>query len=135
MLAAHGSLWQKTHHFDLDTGKTIDVTDLFQPEIDYEHDLGVIILQHFKNRNTYNNEYDSYYDNESDLVKWIGDWKSRKDGLQIYYMPYIGPAPGGNIESVIIPYREIEPLVNKENPLWQRLDDICKEAKPSSSNT
>lgn len=67
-------------------------------------------MQHFKNRNIYNNECDSYYDNNSDLVEWIGDWKTRKDGLQIYYMPYMGPASGGNIESVIIPYKEIESL-------------------------
>ncbi len=119
--AAHGSLWQKTCHFNLDTGEIINVTDIFQPEADYEHDLGSIILQHFKNQNIYNNEYGSYYADESDLVKWIGDWKIRKDGLQIYYMPYMGPAPGGNMESLFIPYKEIEPLINRESQLWQML--------------
>lgn len=108
--AAHGSLWQETCHFDLDTGGIINVTDIFQPGIDYEYELGAIILQHFRN-----NEYGSYYDDEINLVKWIGDWKIRKDGLQIYYMPYMGPAPGNSIESVLIPYEEIEHLVNRES--------------------
>ena len=33
-------------------------------------------------------------------------------------MPYMGLAPGGNFESVIIPYKEIKPLINKESPRW-----------------
>jgi hypothetical protein len=122
--AAHGSLWQKTHHFDLDTGRKINVTDIFRSDIDYQNELGVIILQHLKNRNIYNNEYGSYYDDESDLVKWIGDWKIRKEGIQAYYMPYMGPAPRGNFESVIIPYKEIEPLSIRKarsGRCWSRL--------------
>jgi len=120
--AAHGSQWQKTCHFDLATGNTLDVTDLFPPEIDYENALGAIIVQQFKNQNIYDDQWENYHDAESDLVKWIDDWKIRKDGLQIYYMPYMGPAPGGNTTSVIIPYSEIEPLINKESPLWKALD-------------
>ena len=48
---------------------------------------------------------ENYHDAESDLVKWIGDWKIRKDGLQIYYMPY-RTSTSGNTTSVIIPYSE-----------------------------
>lgn len=80
------------------------------------------MVQQFKNQNIYDDQWENYHDAESDLVKWIGDWKIRKDGLQIYYMPYMGPAPGGNTISVIIPYSEIEPLIDKESPLWEALD-------------
>lgn len=114
--AAHPSLGRSTYHFELSTGRKFDVLDMFIKDNDWVIKLNSLIKK--------NLEEDGYYINDSmDYIGEIGDYRLTTKGLEICYMPYMGPAPGGGFVCVTIKYEDLDRFVEPNSLLRQVLNE------------
>lgn len=105
--AAHSNIGLQTFHFDMRTGNEINIEDMLKKDQDWAENLYPIIKEELK-------EEEVYYSEDMDIVDSIGEWKLCKDGMELYYMPYNGPAPGGSFIQIKIPYERIMWFLDKD---------------------
>ncbi|RDI42318.1 WG repeat-containing protein [Falsibacillus pallidus] len=112
--AAHGMPSKVFVHANLKNGKVFSLADLFKGKSNYVKHLNEIISEKIKNDPQYEYVFpDSFQGIKSDQSFYLND-----DSLIIYFTPYeIAPFAAGFPEFKI-PYKDLEPLINKQGELW-----------------
>ena len=116
--SAHPSHESHSMNFDLSTGKQIRFADLFDNQKKYLSKISKFCINYLKN-----NKEDLAFDDEW-LKAGAGpdpenfkNFNIQPEGLTITFDPYQVAAYAYGYQNVIIPYKEIKDIVNKEGPL------------------
>ncbi|MCX7747330.1 MAG: hypothetical protein N2645_10635 [Clostridia bacterium] len=119
--AAHPSLGRTTYHFDLSTGHQFDALNMFIRDDDWVINLNTVIKKNLEKKSLEIGVDDLDY--TTNLVEEIGDYKLSAKGLEVCFMPYMGPAPGGGFEIVTIKYEDLDRFIEPNSLLRQALNE------------
>lgn len=113
--AAHGMPTEVYVHIDLKNGDMYELKNLFKPDTDYVKVLSDLISQKIKNDPQYSYVFpDSYKGIQPDQPFYVTD-----EALYVYFTPYeIAPYAAG-FPTFMIPYREIDSILNKDGAFWR----------------
>lgn len=117
--AAHGNYGEVTFLYDLKTGDSIFMEDLFKEDVDYHKVLALSMAEQSKIDNRLYVDVNTM--TEEEIVEYFKretyNFKLKEEGLEIYYNPYdIGPYAVGIVDFVI-PYESLTEVL-KENLPW-----------------
>lgn len=115
MGAAHGMPRLVYVHVDIKSGRFYELKDLFKKDSDYVKVLsdiiGVLIKEHGEEMGIWPDQYKGIAPDQPFYVT--------KDALIIYFEPYeIAPYAAG-FPTFTLPYKEINPILNKEGAFWR----------------
>lgn len=113
--AAHGMPTLIYAPVDLRTGEIYRLKDLFKPGSDYVKVLSEIIGEQIKNDPQYSYVFPDSYKG----IKPNQPFFVTEEALHVYFQPYdIGPYAAG-FPTFTIPYKEIDPILNKNGSFWK----------------
>lgn len=113
--AAHGMPVKKYVHFNLKTGETFDLKDLFNPIISYVKVLSELIGNQIKNKPEYHYVFPgSFKGIHLDQPFFISE-----EGLNIFFPPYeIAPYAAG-FPTFTIPFEEVTGIIDINGDFWR----------------
>ena len=113
--AAHGMPLSDYFHFDLATGQRYTLADLFKAGSPYLERLqGLVAAKIAADRQ-------GYYNNDHPAVTPEQPFAARADDLLIYYYPYEIAAYAAGFPEFLLPYSQIQDLINTEGAFWKAL--------------
>ena len=114
--AVHGNSFKEIYHFDIWSGETFDLSDLFKDGIDYKSKLNAII------RKQAMKETGGYFEPAKITINGKNTvFDVSKKAVTIYFMPYeVAPYAAGMPEFEI-KFFEIESIINKDGAFWTAL--------------
>ena len=103
-----------TFNYDLEAGKDIALSDLFQPNADY---LGALSKYCAAQLNTRNIDFQDFSQGANPTAANYKNWNITPDGLMITFDEYqVAPYVAGP-QTVVIPYSELGQLIQSPGPL------------------
>lgn len=116
--AAHGQPSSQFIHFNLKTGKTYELKDLFKAGSDYKTHLEKLISQQIQ-RQEKNGE--AVYDNKNPSLSET-NFHIGRDHLEIYFTPYEIAAYAAGFPTFNINYSDLNDLIAVDGELWNSFD-------------
>jgi hypothetical protein len=113
--AAHGMPMSVYSHFDLTTGQRYGLADLFKAGSPYLERLQGMVAAQIAARGK------DHFNHDHPAVTLAQPFAARADGLMIYYYPYEIAAYAAGFPEFMLPYREIQDLIDTEGAFWKAL--------------
>lgn len=115
--AAHGNWMTQTTYYDLTTGETYTLPQLFMKDSNYGKVLGEEIRSMIPT-----NEWENYLDLEPiDAITDTRTFRLQDKGIEIYFTPYeIAPYAAGQ-PSFLIPWEAIDGILDKDGDFWKAI--------------
>ncbi len=116
--AAHGQPYSAYRHYNVQTGATYTLKDLFKSDADYKTRLEQLIAAQIVDQEANDG---MYYDTKTPALS-EQQFTLKDTALELFYGPYEIAAYAAGFPTFSIPYREIEDLINTEGDLWKALN-------------
>ncbi len=112
--AAHPGDISQTANYDLQTGKNLELADLFIPGSDYLGALSNYCIAQLKTRDI---DFQSFELGATPTLQNYRNWNITADGLVITFDEYqVAPYAAGP-QTVVIPYSALAPIIQPNGPL------------------
>jgi hypothetical protein len=112
--AAHPGLYSITVNYDLGQGRELALSDLFLPNSNYLETISKYCVAELSKRDI---GFDSFSDGATPTPENYRNWNLTPDGLMITFDEYqVAPYAAGP-QTVIVPYNELQALINPQGPL------------------
>ena len=113
--AAHPYHYTMTFNFDLERGEALSLADLFPPDSDFLHVISSYCISQLSQRDI--GFYGGFQQGAEPLNENYRNWNITSDGLLITFDEYqVAPYAAGP-QTVVVPYGELESLINNKSPL------------------
>jgi hypothetical protein len=112
--AAHGQPTSQYFHFNVKTGKTFALKDLFKPGVDYKTTLEKLISQQIQQQEE---KGEAIYDNKNPTLT-EANFLIGRDHLEIFYSPYEIASYAAGFPTFSIAFSDISDLIATDGELW-----------------
>jgi hypothetical protein len=114
--AAHPGLNSLTLNYDLDQGRELTLPDLFLPNTNYLEAISKYCIAELSKQPFFDSSFSSGAQPTPENYR---NWNITPDGLMITFDEYqVAPYAAGP-QKVVVPYRELQALINPQGPLGQ----------------
>lgn len=123
--AAHPYSYARTINYDLNDGIILTLDDVFKPDSNY-----LEFLSDFCKKEILKRDIGLFDEGVLPTAENFRSWGLSRDGLWIEFDPYQVTAYAAGPQKIIIPYDQIDNLLNPTGPaFWQDAAEINVEAK------
>jgi hypothetical protein len=112
--AAHPGTHSRTVTYDLQAGKDVTLDQLFLPDADYLQKISNYCIAQLKTRNI---GFEAFSSGAEPIPANYGNWNITADGLLITFDEYQVAAYAAGAQQVLVPYSELQTLVDPHGPL------------------
>ena len=123
--AAHPNSYTEVVNFDLKSGKSIKLAELFQPSAKYLQALSTYCIQDFK-KQAKEQGANAMLDDDDWIKRGAGpeltnyaNWSITKKGLEITFDPYQIASYAAGPQSVLVPYSALKEIIKPDGPVGQ----------------
>jgi hypothetical protein len=116
--AAHPNTHSRTVTYDLEAGADVRLEQLFLSGSDYLQTIANYCIAQLKTRNI---GFEAFSSGADPLPENYGNWNVTPDGLLITFDAYQVAAYAAGPQEVIVPYTELQSIVDPHGPLAQFL--------------
>ena len=112
--AAHPGTRSRTVTYDLEAGSEVRLAELFLPGSDYLERIANYCIAQLSTRDI---GFEASSSGAQPLPENYGDWNITSDGLLITFDEYLVAAYAAGPQEVIVPYAELQSVIDSQGPL------------------
>jgi len=115
--AAHGNYNVIVFNYDLTSGQTLKLADLFKPNSNYLKSISDYAVKSLRKQLTPDPENDWIQNGAGPEEKNYQSWNVKREGLEVTFNPYQVASYAEGPQVVVIPYTVLKDVIDPDGPL------------------
>jgi hypothetical protein len=115
--AIHGNYNIIVFNYDLTSGKTLKLADLFKPNSSYLKPISDYAVKSLRKELTADPEFDWIQSGAGPEEKNYQSWNVKREGLEVTFNPYQVASYAEGPQTVVIPYSVLKDVIDPKGPL------------------